>query len=260
MSWKNIENSINTAFTTVNRNALVKIDPPTAILEGRDGLIEKKAVRYIEKKYDYLLRDSDLPTNSDDRLLALTKLALIDNQDQTVFNKGHYHFRINGTLVLSNDYFRHQSAEFAQYGNTKRLKDNIEGDNINQIKYFLPPEWQKAPQLAAEFHSAMAFDSYFIKEMIDEGIPSNQAKHILVNAITAEIELSANLRTIFNITGMRDCSGAQFETNYIGNLITLATKNATPQLANWLGSRCVPDDICREKYTCKKIKDRKEIL
>jgi thymidylate synthase (FAD) len=261
MSWKNISQQVKESFDRVDRSELVQIDPIEVNFNGFDGLIKEKAMNYIGSKYRFAIDSDKKYKNHNDEVMDLVKKAIFDNQDLRVLNKGHTHFTFNCTRVGTNDILRHQSMMFSQYGQSKQINlEIIEDENVNQIKYYLPPEWQKAPILSAEFNSFMTYASHLISELSAEGLPANQIKYIIPNAATCKLEMSGNLRSFYNYVGLRSCEQAQFENQYLSNIVALRIKEVLPELSNWIGPRCVVKNKCPEgDRTCGLFKDKKEI-
>jgi len=261
MSWVDLKKDVEKSFSRVDRPNLVALDPISVKFDGSDGLIEKKAKKYLINKYRFEL-EKERPRfrNDSEELLYLMELAL-KHQDLRPPNKGDIHFTLKVTRVGTNDILRHQSMRFGQFGQSKQLRLNFtDNDSTTQIKYYVPPQWHNAPLLLAEFHSAMTYASHFVAEAIASGMPANQAKYPISNAATTELEMSGNLRSFFNYVGLRACDQAQFENQYLSNKVALYIKEVLPELAHRLGPRCVYEAICREgDKSCGKITDKKRI-
>ncbi len=246
------------------------LDKPRVSLIGYDPFIERGAVDYIKTKYHFKLKDLDIPReiliDHDEYVKFLTNIAL-GRQDLRIFDRGEIHFKINLTRVATNDLLRHWSMIFKQTGQSKQidLSMNILKEDAEifsqKIKYFLPPEWIKKPELISEFNSAVSYAANLIKIAIDRGVPANQAKYILMNATTTDLEISGSLRNFYNLVGLRACLIAQFENQYISKKIAKYLKDSMPNLTQLLGPRCVYERKCSEgQRGCGKIKDQKLIF
>jgi thymidylate synthase (FAD) len=255
---QNVEHSLAS-----KREKQIFLDRPRVHFIGADPLIEQLAKEYIETKYNYLLKDAkihaDVRLDPDKYMQYLANMA-IDHQDFSVFKAGHAHFRLNLSRVSTNDLIRHQSLRFKQTGQTKQLDLFIDFPDEDvapdTLKFYLPPDWHKARELAAEFNSAMVYVSNLARRAKAAGLSGNQSKYVIPNCATTDLRISGSLGDVWNLVGLRSCGREQFENNYHSRRIAKILKDVLPNLTHKLGPRCVYEGHCREgKGTCGRQKE-----
>jgi thymidylate synthase (FAD) len=241
----------------------VFLDKPRVHFLGADPLIEQLSKEYIETKYHYLLKDAKIPADvrldPDKYMQYLANLA-IDHQDFSVFKAGHVHFRLNLSRVSTNDFIRHWSLRFKQTGQTKQMDlfmDYPDEDVApDALKYYLPPDWHKAKELATEFNSAMVYVSDLARRAKSAGLSGNQSKYPIPNCATVDLRISGSLGDMWNFVGLRTCGREQFENNYHSRRVAKILKDVLANLTQRLGPRCVYEGHCREgKGSCGKQKE-----
>ncbi|MCX6775025.1 MAG: FAD-dependent thymidylate synthase, partial [DPANN group archaeon] len=204
---QNVEHSLAN-----KRQKQIFLDRPRVHFIGADPLIEQLAKEYIETKYNYLLKDAkihaDVRLDPDKYMQYLADMA-IEHQDFTVFKAGHTHFRLNLSRVCTNDLIRHQSLRFKQTGQTKQLDllfDFPDEDVApDALKFYLPPDWHKSRELAAEFNSAMVYVCDLARRAKAAGLSGNQSKYPIPNCATTDLRISGSLGDIWNLVGLRTC-------------------------------------------------------
>ncbi len=263
-SSKEILDSAESFLETAD--SYVILDKPRVNLLSYDPSIQSLSLNYIRSKYHFFLktversREQQLDESLFNQFLA--DIA-VSRGDLAVFDRGHIHFKLNCTRVGTNDILRHYSMRFFQTGQRKQIDLNVlDSEDISQsIRYFLPPEWVKARDLAEEFNSAMSYVAHLVKHAIDLGMPSDQARYIIPNAATTTLEMSGSLRSFFSYVGLRACEQAQFENQFLSEKVAKKLKEILPDLTQKLGPRCVYDPRCREgKNSCGKIKEKRDLF
>ncbi len=83
-------------------------------------------------------------------------------------------------------------------------------------------------------------------ELIDAGIPGEDARFVFPNATRTNLVMTANLRALIHMSGLRLCTMAQWEIRRLFQLIRHEVFAASPFLGSFLAPKCVPLGYCDE--------------
>lgn len=93
------------------------------------------------------------------------------------------------------------------------------------------------------------------KELIDVGIPKEDARFILPNATTTCIVLGMNARTLFNFFDRRCCYRAQKPIRELANKMLAICKKEAPVIFDRSGPYCKRHGYCPEENKCTEMKN-----
>jgi thymidylate synthase (FAD) len=102
------------------------------------------------------------------------------------------------------------------------------------------------PELRARYeeHVAEGLDLY--GEMLSAGIPGEDARFVFSNATRTNLVMTANLRALIHMSGLRLCTMAQWEIRRLFQLIRHEIFGVSPFLGSFLAPKCVPLGYCDE--------------
>ena len=83
-------------------------------------------------------------------------------------------------------------------------------------------------------------------EMLDAGIPGEDARFVFPNATRTNLVMTANLRALIHMSGLRLCTMAQWEIRRLFQLIRHEVFAVSPFLGSFLAPKCVPLGYCDE--------------
>ena len=182
----------------------------------------------------------------DDRQVATDK-----QQDliRRVIESGHgstiehivFTFAISGvTRTLSHQLVRHRAGvafdqQSQRYLNYKRPV--VHGPGLAGRR---PREMRD--RFVAEMDDSLAFYG----EMLEAGIPGEDARFVMPNATRTNLIMTANLRALIHMSGLRLCTMAQWEIRRLFQLIRHEVFNVSPFLGSFLAPKCVPLGYCDE--------------
>jgi thymidylate synthase (FAD) len=83
-------------------------------------------------------------------------------------------------------------------------------------------------------------------ELVDAGIPGEDARFVFPNATRTNLVMTANLRALIHMSGLRLCTMAQWEIRRLFQLIRHEVFAASPFLGSFLAPKCVPLGYCDE--------------
>jgi thymidylate synthase (FAD) len=95
-----------------------------------------------------------------------------------------------------------------------------------------------------EDHIKGSMDLY--GELVAAGIPGEDARFIFPNATRTNLIMTANLRALIHMSGLRLCTMAQWEIRRLFQLIRHEIFQVSPFLGSFLAPKCVPLGYCDE--------------
>jgi thymidylate synthase (FAD) len=83
-------------------------------------------------------------------------------------------------------------------------------------------------------------------ELVNAGIPGEDARFVFPNATRTNLVMTANLRALIHMSGLRLCTMAQWEIRRLFQLIRHEIFAVSPFLGSFLAPKCVPLGYCDE--------------
>ncbi len=83
-------------------------------------------------------------------------------------------------------------------------------------------------------------------ELLAAGIPGEDARFVFPNATRTNLVMTANLRALIHMSGLRLCTMAQWEIRRLFQLIRHEVFAVSPFLGSFLAPKCVPLGYCDE--------------
>lgn len=84
------------------------------------------------------------------------------------------------------------------------------------------------------------------RELIEAGVPGEDARFVFPNATRTNLVMTANLRALIHMSGLRLCTMAQWEIRRLFQLIRHEVFAVSPFLGSFLAPKCVPLGYCDE--------------
>jgi thymidylate synthase (FAD) len=150
-------------------------------------------------------------------------------------------FGISGvTRTLSHQLVRHRAGVAFDQQSQRYL-------NYKKPSYMVPGSLQDAPpEMREQFTSQMDDSLAFYGEMLEAGIPGEDARFVMPNATRTNLIMTANLRALIHMSGLRLCTMAQWEIRRLFQLIRHEVFSVSPFLGSFLAPKCVPLGYCDE--------------
>ena len=82
--------------------------------------------------------------------------------------------------------------------------------------------------------------------LLEAGIPGEDARFVFPNASRTNLVMTANLRALIHMSGLRLCTMAQWEIRRLFQLIRHEVFTVSPFLGSFLAPKCVPLGYCDE--------------
>ena len=150
-------------------------------------------------------------------------------------------FAISGvTRTLSHQLVRHRAGVAFDQQSQRYL-------NYKRPSYMVPGSLADAPpDMRDRFVAEMDDSLAFYGEMLDAGIPGEDARFVMPNATRTNLIMTANLRALIHMSGLRLCTMAQWEIRRLFQLIRHEIFAVSPFLGSFLAPKCVPLGYCDE--------------
>jgi thymidylate synthase (FAD) len=142
----------------------------------------------------------------------------------------------------SHQLVRHRLASYSQ-----QSQRYVEGP----FAYVTPASWERAgPEILGRYQQAMADLDRLYQEALAAGIPAEDARFILPQAVTTNLTMSMNLRECMHVVGLRTCLRAQWEIRHLFTQVAEAVRAVDPFLGSFLVIKCDRLGYCDERESC----------
>ena len=150
-------------------------------------------------------------------------------------------FAISGvTRTLSHQLVRHRAGLAFDQQSQRYLK-------YKEPSYMVPGTIADAePELRDRFTDEMQGSLSFYEQLLDAGIPGEDARFVMPNATRTNLVMTANLRALIHMSGLRLCTMAQWEIRRLFQLVRHEVFKVSPFLGSFLAPKCVPLGYCDE--------------
>jgi len=102
------------------------------------------------------------------------------------------------------------------------------------------------PALRARFEEQVGDSLGLYGDLLAAGIPGEDARFVFPNATRTNLVMTANLRALIHMSGLRLCTMAQWEIRRLFQLIRHEVFAVSPFLGSFLAPKCVPLGYCDE--------------
>ncbi|HDM23451.1 FAD-dependent thymidylate synthase [archaeon] len=157
----------------------------------------------------------------------------------SVIEHASFTFSISGiSRVCSHQLVRHRIASYSQQ--SQRMV------KVGEKSFVMPPSIKKNPHAKEIFREAIrkAVSSY--QMMIRLGIPLEDARFILPQAVKTNIVVTMNARELHHFFNLRCCMKSQWEIRELANKMLSLVKKVAPTLFENAGPMCKAHGYCPE--------------
>ncbi len=144
-----------------------------------------------------------------------------------------FEFALSGvTRAFSHQFVRHRiGISFEQQ--SQRYVAFKEGEFP-----FTLPESVRNAGLAEKMEDAFAGLGRLYQEMLDAGVPAEDARFLIPNAAQTNFKITVNFQSLLHICDLRLCTRAQWEFRKVASLMRAEVKRVAPELARYLQPKC----------------------
>ncbi len=178
-----------------------------------------------------------------DRLLNI----IIPSGHHSILEHVTFTFAIDGvSRVLTHQLVRHRvGIAFSQQSQRyTRLKN---------FDYVLPGSITGG--LSKRFSVLMNECVSLYQEMWEQGIPKEDARFILPQAISTRLVMTANMRQLIHMYEINACFRSQWEFRKLMRLIKFEVKTVSQRFASEMVVKCFATGYCNETYICDELKE-----
>ncbi len=173
---------------------------------------------------------------------------------QSVLEHASFTFGIEGvSRVTTHQLVRHRIASFSQQ--SQRYVSHKE-----QFSAVTPPTIEDHPEMKERFSKQLQSLHRFYADMVEAGIPAEDARYILPNATETKIMVTMNAREMLHFFRLRCCERAQWEIRAMSLEMLKLMKSVAPTIFRDAGPGCLGGTCPEGRMTCGKIKDVREFF
>jgi thymidylate synthase (FAD) len=196
---------------------------------------------YSPSSIDQLLEKSRV--DRDDLLRKILSLG-----HTSVLEHANFTFGIEGiSRACSHQLVRHRLASYAQQ--SQRYVSHKE-----RFAAVTPPSIEQRPELLQRYQSLLDEIHGVYRELIDAGVPAEDARFVLPNAAQTKLVLSMNARELLHFFNLRCCRRAQWEIRAMAKEMLRLLRPVAPLIFATAGPGCLQGACPEGAMSCGAIK------
>ncbi|MBI1912874.1 MAG: FAD-dependent thymidylate synthase [Deltaproteobacteria bacterium] len=169
----------------------------------------------------------------------------------SVLEHASFVFGIEGiSRATSHQLVRHRLASYSQQ--SQRYV------TVSSPEYVIPGSIKKDAAKRKRFETEMKRIYRLYKELVEEGVPAEDARYLLPNAACTKIIVTMNARELLHFFNLRCCERAQWEIREMATLMLSLVKKEAPLIFRDSGPSCVAGACGEGKMTCGKPREIRE--
>jgi len=177
---------------------------------------------------------------------------ILDLGHLSVLEHASFSFGIEGiSRACSHQLVRHRLASYSQQ--SQRYVSHTE-----RFESVTPPSIAEKPELATRFAGLLDDIHAFYRELVESGIPAEDARFVLPNAAATKIVVTMNARELRHFFELRCCRRAQWEIRDMAVEMLRLARGAAPVLFADAGPGCLVGPCPEGKMTCGEMKAVRE--
>jgi len=160
------------------------------------------------------------------------------------FEHVSFTFAIEGlSRVASHQLVRHRLASYSQQ--SQRYV------GMSGQVCIIPPEVAKNIDALAVFRKQAENAWSCYEELIEMGIPKEDARFILPHGAETRLVMTMNARELHHFFALRLCRRAQWEIRELARQMLLLVREEAYEIFDTAGPSCITEGICNEANSCK---------
>ena len=178
---------------------------------------------------------------------------LIGSGHLSVLEHASFTFAIEGvSRVTSHQLVRHRMASYTQQ--SQRYV------SLRDFEYVTPATISLKPEFVGKYQEAIEAAHRLYLEMLDAGIPAEDARYVLPNAAETRLVMTMNARELVHACSLRLCLRAQWEIVELFERIKAEVEKVAPRIAAELKPKCYRLGYCDEAESCGIYPTRAELV
>jgi len=168
----------------------------------------------------------------------LIKMVIASGHTSTIEHVS-FTFAVSGvSRVLTHELVRHRIASYSQ-----QSQRYINGQNFG---FVVPPKISANKEARKIFEATIKDLGKKYEQLIQLGIPKEDARFILPNATDVKMVITMNARALFNFLARRMCNRAQWEIRSLAYAMHRELLKVAPHIFKYAGPTCKTEGICWE--------------
>ena len=169
---------------------------------------------------------------------------ILDLGHLSVLEHASFTFGIEGiSRACSHQLVRHRIASFSQQSQRYVSHDT-------PFEAVIPESLAGRPELQAKFTEHLAATHALYRELLDAGVPAEDARFVLPNAAATKLVLTMNARELHHFFALRCCRRAQWEIRAMAKEMLRLARQAAPLLFADAGPGCLRGACPEGAMTC----------
>jgi len=163
-----------------------------------------------------------------------------------------FSFGIEGiSRACSHQLVRHRLASFSQQSQRYVANDA-------PFPVVEPPTLQQHPALQQRYHQLFDEVHQLYRDLLDAGIPAEDARFVLPNAAETKLVMTMNVRELHHFFSLRCCRRAQWEIRAMAKEMLMLCRDAAPLLFADSGPGCLRGACPEGKMCCGHVAEVRE--
>lgn len=164
----------------------------------------------------------------------------------SVLEHAGFSFGVEGiSRATSHQLVRHRLASYSQQSQ-RYVKTGAD------FEYVTPDTIGARDDLKLKFDDAIAAIHHIYKDLLEAGIPAEDARFLLPNAAATKIIITMNARELLHFFQLRCCERAQWEIRDMAIEMLKLAREVTPTIFSNAGPGCVKGKCVEGAMTCGK--------
>lgn len=173
----------------------------------------------------------------------------------SVYEHASFTFAVEGiSRVTSHQLVRHRIASYSQQ--SQRYV------NLTGLEEFVVPQSFRKTEMFEKIRDFFMEASKIYEELISNGVPIEDARYVLPQAVSTNIVVTMNGRELHHFFKLRLCRRAQWEIREMAARMLSEVLKVAPVLFERAGPSCFSAGICSEgRMTCgRRVRSQSEIF
>ncbi|HOD61545.1 MAG TPA: FAD-dependent thymidylate synthase [Bacilli bacterium] len=155
----------------------------------------------------------------------------LNDRHMSIYEHVSFNFAISGvSRALLAQLTRHRIASFSVQ--SQRYCKLSEPD------YITPDSIMNHPEALSEYDGLMELIWETYNQLVDSGIPKEDARMVLPNACTTQLIMTMNIRELFHFFKLRMCKHAQWEIQELATRIFEQVEITAPHIFSYVNKQC----------------------
>lgn len=168
---------------------------------------------------------------------------LRQNGHLSPFEHASFSFALEGiSRTCSHQLVRHRIASFSQQ--SQRYV------SMREARYVVPSSIRDSEAARSVFEEHMSRSSALYRELVEMGIPKEDARFVLPQAWETRMVVTMNARELLHFFELRLCRRAQWEIREVARKVLVLVREAAPLLFEVAGPPCLLYGKCPEALPC----------